>query len=45
MSTEPYPGAADPLVSLVRPINSQDDYDRLTVIASARQTFNSQLST
>jgi len=45
MSTEPYPGAADPLVSLVRPINSQDDYDRLTVTASARQTFNSQLST
>ena len=45
MSTEPYPGATDPLVSLVRPINSQDDYDRLTVIASARPTFNFQLST
>ena len=45
MSTEPYPGAADPLISLVRPINSQDDYDRLTVIASARPTFNFQLST
>ena len=48
MSTEPYPGAADPLVSLVRPINSQDEYDRLTVIASARPNFqfsiiNSQL--
>ncbi len=36
MSTEPYPGATDPLISLVRPINSQDDYDRLTVIASAQ---------
>ena len=39
MSTEPYPGSADPLISLVRPINSQDDYDRLTVIASARPNF------
>ena len=39
MSTEPYPGSTDPLVSLVRPINSQDDYDRLTVIASARPTI------
>ena len=39
MSTEPYPGSADPLVSLVRPINSQEDYDRLTVIASARPTI------
>ena len=39
MSTEPYPGAADPLISLVRPINSQEDYDRLSVIASARPTF------
>ena len=36
MSTEPYPGSTDPLISLVRPINSQDDYDRLTVIASAQ---------
>ena len=48
MSTEPYPGSADPLISLVRPINSQDEYDRLTVIASARpnfqfSVFNSQL--
>ena len=45
MSTEPYPGSTDPLISLVRPINSQDDYDRLTVIASARPTINFQLST
>ncbi len=36
MSTEPYPGSTDPFISLVRPINSQEDYDRLTVIASAR---------
>ncbi len=36
MSTEPYPGSTDPFVSLVRPINSQEDYDRLTAIASAR---------
>ena len=39
MSTEPYPGSADPLISLVRPINSQEDYDRLTVIASSRPTI------
>ena len=39
MSTEPYPGSTDPLISLVRPINSQEDYDRLTVIASARPTI------
>ena len=39
MSTEPYPGSTDPLVSLVRPINSQDDYDRLAVVASARPTI------
>ena len=45
MSTEPYPGSTDPFISLVRHINSQDDYDRLTVIASARPTINFQLST
>ncbi len=39
MSTEPYPGATDPLISLIRPINSQEDYNRLTVVASARPTF------
>ena len=39
MSTEPYPGSTDPFISLVRPINSQEDYDRLTVIASARPTI------
>ena len=45
MSTEPYPGSADPFVSLVRPINSKEDYDRLTVVASAQPTFNFQFST
>ena len=39
MSTEPYPGADDPLISLARPINSHEAYDRLTVIASARPNF------
>ena len=28
MPPEPYPGSTDPLVSLVRPINSQEDYER-----------------
>ena len=49
MSTEPFPGSADPLISLVRPINSQKDYDRLTIVASAQPNFqfsifNSQLT-
>ena len=39
MSTEPYPGSADPLVSLVRPINSKESYDRFIVVASARPTI------
>ena len=39
MSTEPYPGSTNPLVSLVRPINSQEDYERLTIVASARPTI------
>ena len=39
MSTEPYPDSTDPFISLVRHINSQEDYDRLTVIASARPTI------
>ena len=39
MSTEPYPGSDDPLVSLVRNVNSSKDYDRLTVVASARPVF------
>ena len=36
MSTEPYPGADNPLISLVRPINSKESYNRLTVIPSLR---------
>ena len=49
MSTEPYPGSTDPFISLVRHINSQEDYDRLTVVVSARPNFqfsifNSQLT-
>ncbi len=36
MSTEPYPGADDPLISLVRPINSKEAYNRLTIIPSVR---------
>ena len=39
MSTEPYPGSTDPFISLVRYINSQKDYDRLTVIASVHPTI------
>ncbi len=38
MSTEPYPGSDDPLVSLVRPINSQEDFNQLTAMASANPT-------
>ena len=34
VSTEPYPGADDPLISLVRPINSKDDYNQLTIMPS-----------
>ena len=39
MSTEPYPGSDDPLVSLVRPINSKEDYNQMTVSLSARPTI------
>lgn len=39
MSTEPYPGADDPLISLVRPINSKESYNRLTVLPSLRPVF------
>ena len=39
MFTEPYPGSDDPLVSLVRPINSKESYNRLTVIPSLRPVF------
>ena len=36
MSTEPYPGSDDPFVSLIRPINSKEAYNRLTIIPSLR---------
>ena len=39
MSTEPFPGSEDPLVSLVRPINSADDYNQFTVNLSAMPTI------
>ena len=39
MSTEPFPGSEDPLVSLVRPINSDDDYNQFTVNLSAMPTI------
>lgn len=38
-STEPFPGSEDPLVSLVRPINSADDYDQFSVNLSAMPTI------
>ncbi len=34
MVTELFPGTDDPMVSLVRPVNSKDGYNRLTVIPS-----------
>ncbi len=39
MSTEPFPGSEDPLVSLARPINSADDYDQFSVNLSAMPTI------
>ena len=39
MSTEPFPGSTDPLISLVRPINSEEDYDQLSLSLSARPTI------
>ena len=36
MSTEPYPGSEDPLISLVHPINSEKDYHQLGIYAYAR---------
>ena len=36
MSTEPYPGADDPPVSLVRPINSAEDFNQLSIYFAAR---------
>ena len=39
MSTEPFPGSVDPLVSLVRPINSWEDYNNFSIQLSARPTI------
>ena len=36
MSTESFPGSEDPLVSLVRPINSWEDYNQFSIQLSAR---------
>jgi len=45
MSTESFPGSEDPLISLVRPINSEEDYNQLSLSLSARPTINFKLST
>ena len=39
MSTEPFPGSEDPLVSLVRPINSWEDYNKFSIQLTARPTI------
>ena len=39
MSTEPFPGSTDPLISLVRPINSAEDYDQLSLSLSVSPTI------
>ena len=39
MSTEPFPGSEDPLVSLVRPINSDKDYNQFSINLSAMPTI------
>ena len=45
MSTEPFPGADDPLVCLVRTINTKEDYNQLGINPYASPTFNFNLST
>ena len=40
MSTEPFPGSDDPLISLIRPINTAEDYNQLNLSIAARPTFN-----
>ena len=39
MSSEPFPGADDPLISLVRPINTQEDYNQLAINPYASPTI------
>ena len=43
MSTEPFPGSTDPLMSLVHPINSFDAYNQLMINAAMRPTINFRL--
>ena len=45
MSTEPFPGADDPLICLLRPVNSKEDYHQLSFNPYASPTINFQLST
>ena len=45
MSTEPFQGSEDPLVSLVRPINSWEDYNQFNIQLSARPTIHFSLFT
>ena len=45
MSSEPYPGADDPLICLVRPINTKENYQQLSFNPYASPTLNFQLST
>ena len=39
MSSEPFPGADDPLICLVRPINTQEDYNQLAINPYASPTI------
>lgn len=36
LQTQPYPGSKDPMVSLIRPENSKDSYNRLMFVLSGR---------
>ena len=39
ISTEPFPGSDDPLISLVRTINSDEDFNQFTLTLSANPTI------
>ena len=39
MTSEPFPGAADPLICLLRPINTAEDYDKFSLNPYASPTF------
>ena len=45
MSSEPFPGADDPLICLVRPINTEEDYNQLSFNPYASPTFHFSLFT